>query len=144
MAFLFQHYNFFALWHPEVMLLVIILLVVYFQLLGPLKARFGDDLPETPLLQKIYFVAALLTFYIAMGTPVKLIADDYLFSGHMVQYALLSLVLPPLLLAGIPQWMMNALWKTRFWSRLLRITTNPPFAIIAFNVRLFWCIFSLP
>ncbi len=134
MAYLFQHYNFFALWHPEVMLLVIILAVVYFQLGGPLRERFGDNLPDVPTLQKVYFMAALAVFYLAMGTPVKLVADDYLFAGHMVQYALLSVVLPPLLLAGIPQWMMNALWKTGFWSRVLSVATNPPFAIIAFNV----------
>ncbi|SMC02224.1 putative membrane protein [Sulfobacillus thermosulfidooxidans DSM 9293] len=134
MAFLFQHYNFFALWHPEVMLLVIILLVVYFQLLGPLKHRFGENLPPVPTMQKVYFISALVVFYLAMGTPLKLIADDYLFSGHMVQYALLSMVLPPLLLAGIPQWMIQSLWKTRFWYKVLRVATNPPFAIITFNV----------
>ncbi len=134
MAFLFQHYGFFALWHPEVMLLVIILLVVYFQLLGPLKSRFGENLPEVPVMQKVYFVAAMLVFYAAMGSPIKLVADKFLYSGHMVQYALLSVVLPPLLLAGIPQWMILSLWKTRFWSRVLRVATNPPFAILTFNI----------
>ncbi len=134
MAFLFTHYNFFALWHPEVILLVIILLVVYFQLLGPIKMRFGENLPPVPLIQKIYFIAALVVFYVAMGTPLKLVADKYLFAGHMIQYALLSMVLPPLFLAGVPQWMIQSLWKTRFWYKVLRVTTNPPFAIITFNV----------
>lgn len=134
MKFLFRHYNFFALWHPEVMLLVVILLVVYFQLLGPLKNRFGDNLPPVPTMKKVYFLGALIVFYVAMGTPLKLVADEYLFSGHMVQYALLSMVMPPLLLAGIPQWMINSLWKTRFWYNVLRVATSPPFAIITFNV----------
>ncbi len=134
MAFLFKHYNFFTLWHPEVILLVVILTVIYFQLVGPIKARFGENLPAVPLIQKIYFMAALLVFYVAMGTPLKLVADKYLFAGHMIQYALLSMVLPPLLLAGIPQWMIQSLWKTRFWYKVLRITTNPPFAIITFNI----------
>ena len=134
MTFLFKHYSFFVLWHPEVILLVIILAVVYFQLVGPMRARFGQDTSSVSLAQKIYFISALIVFYVAMGTPVKLIADRYLFAAHMVQYALLSMVLPPLLLSGIPQWMVQSLWKTRFWYKVLRITTNPPFAIITFNV----------
>lgn len=48
------------------------------------------------------YVAGLGVLLIALLSPLEVLGDTYLFSAHMVQHLLLVLVVPPLLLLGIP------------------------------------------
>lgn len=64
------------------------------------------------------FVAGLIALLVALVSPLDTLADTYLFSAHMVQHLLLTLVVPPLLLIGIPG---------QFARRVLRW---PPAAIL--------------
>jgi putative membrane protein len=50
------------------------------------------------------FIGALLLFLLTLTSPVNALADGYLFSAHMLQHLLLLLVIPPLLLLGLPAW----------------------------------------
>src|SRR6266478_4872002 len=52
--------------------------------------------------QRGAFVAGLLTIWVASDWPVHDLAENYLYSVHMVQHMLLTLVAPPLLLIGTP------------------------------------------
>src|SRR5579859_3196416 len=52
--------------------------------------------------QKIYFLSGLLVMFASLNGPIHDLSDDYLFSAHMVQHLLLTLAVPPLLLAGVP------------------------------------------
>ena len=47
-------------------------------------------------------VAVLL---VALVSPLDALGDTYLFSAHMIQHLLLLLVVPPLLILGIPAWL---------------------------------------
>ena len=58
-----------------------------------------------------YFIAGVVVMFLALVSPLDTMADNYLFSAHMFQHLLLSQVVPPLLLLGIP-----AAW----WERVLR------------------------
>jgi cytochrome c oxidase assembly factor CtaG len=49
----------------------------------------------------IYFGAGLVTLYIALLSPLDLLAN-LLFSAHMTQHILMMMVVPPLLLLGLP------------------------------------------
>jgi putative membrane protein len=51
-----------------------------------------------------YFITAVALFYLTLASPVSALADGYLFSAHMLQHLLLLLVIPPLLLLGLPAW----------------------------------------
>lgn len=46
--------------------------------------------------------AGLLLFIVAMMSPLEALANEYLFSAHMAQHILLLLVVPPLLVLGLP------------------------------------------
>lgn len=50
-----------------------------------------------------YFVAAVVIFFLTLASPVDTLADGYLFSAHMLQHLLLLLVIPPLVLLGLPE-----------------------------------------
>ncbi len=58
-----------------------------------------------------YFIAGVVVMFLALVSPLDTMADNYLFSAHMFQHLLLSQVVPPLLLLGIP-----AAW----WESVLR------------------------
>src|SRR6266550_4784408 len=46
------------------------------------------------------FVGALVVLFLALNGPLHNLSDTYLFSAHMAQHLLLTLVFPPLLLYG--------------------------------------------
>ncbi len=49
------------------------------------------------------FGAAVAVFFVALASPVGVLARGYLFSAHMLQHLLLMLAVPPLLLLGLPR-----------------------------------------
>src|SRR5439155_26941879 len=53
------------------------------------------------------FAAALVVMYLALNGPLHNLSDSYLFSAHMVQHLVLTLVFPPLLLYGTPAWVVR-------------------------------------
>ena len=70
----------------------------------------------------IWFGLGLLTFWLALETPIDTISDRYLMSAHMAQHVLLLFVGPPLVLLGLTPGMARAIagvpgvaWLTRPW-----------------------------
>jgi len=72
---------------------------------------------------RIYFAAGLLFLLIALESPIDVGGDNYLFSLHMLQHLLLSMVVPPLLLLGMPTQ----------WLALDRLRIHPLAATLIFN-----------
>ncbi len=50
----------------------------------------------------LYFFGGVTLLLLDLVSPLDAFADGYLFSAHVVQHFLLSLVIPPLLLLGLP------------------------------------------
>jgi cytochrome c oxidase assembly factor CtaG len=50
-----------------------------------------------------WFLLGDLVMLLALISPLDVLADDYLFSAHMLQHMLLVLAVPPLLILGIPR-----------------------------------------
>jgi cytochrome c oxidase assembly factor CtaG len=50
-----------------------------------------------------YFAAALAVAVLTLVSPINALADGYLFSAHMLQHILLLLVVPALLILGLPR-----------------------------------------
>jgi putative membrane protein len=84
--------------------------------------------------QKIYFGSGLLLMFASLNGPLHDLSDDYLFSAHMVQHLLLTLALPPLLLAGVPGWMIRRPLATGFIAPIAQFFTRAPIAFVVFNV----------
>jgi putative membrane protein len=103
--------------------------------LGAIYAWAAHRLQRQPTTaQKIYFVSGLLVMFGSLNGPVHDLSDDYLFSAHMVQHLLLTLAMPPLLLAGVPGWMLRRPLSTRFIAPAARLFTRAPIAFVAFNL----------
>ena len=95
-------------WHNEPYLVggLILLGWLFAILAGPLRERLAPG-ASYPKRQAIKFYAALIIFYLAVGSPLDQIGERYLFSAHMVQHTLLIYAAPVLFLLGIPRWMID-------------------------------------
>jgi putative membrane protein len=69
--------------------------------------------------ETLAFAGALVTLLVVLNGPLHALSDRYLFSAHMVQHLALSLVVPPLLLIGLPAWMIDALARPAWLARAL-------------------------
>ena len=83
-----------------------------------------------------FFAAGVVLLFLTLASPIDYIGENYLFSIHMVQHILLAMVVPPLILLGIPRWMMQ--WTLDFLriGPLVQFITNPVLAFIVFNTAL--------
>jgi putative membrane protein len=79
------------------------------------------------------FAAALATMFVALNGPVDALADDRLFTAHMLQHLLLALVMPPLLLLGTPAWMVRPFLRPRPVRRVAAWVTQPLVAFVVYN-----------
>jgi putative membrane protein len=69
---------------------------------------------------------------LALG-PVDGLADHRLFTAHMAQHMLLCMVMPPLLLAGTPGWMVRPFLRWSPLARLARFLVQPLVAYVLYN-----------
>jgi len=79
------------------------------------------------------FSAALLVLFLALNGPLHNLSDNYLFSAHMAQHLVLTLVFPPLLLYGTPAEVIRPLLRPRWVMVVARVVTRPLAAGIIFS-----------
>ncbi len=79
------------------------------------------------------FAAALVVLFLALNGPLHNLSDSYLFSAHMVQHLVLTLVFPPLLLYGTPAWVVRPLLGPPAVFRVARWATRPLIAGVIFS-----------
>ena len=72
----------------------------------------------------------------ALNGPMHDLSDFYLFSVHMAQHLLLTLVLPPLLIAGLPAWLVEPAVRRAVGRAVGRVLTHPVVAGVLFSVSL--------
>lgn len=113
-------------WHNEPYLVGGLVLIGWFWaiLAGPLRARIapGAAFPRGAAWR---FYASLVTFYLAVGSPLDQIGERFLFSAHMLQHQLLVYPAAILFLLGMPSWMVDLFLRRSALKRLLRFFTNP-------------------
>jgi putative membrane protein len=79
------------------------------------------------------FAAAVACLWVALDWPVGALAAGYLASVHMVQFLLVALIAPPLLLLSVPDGAWARLAQRRGVVRALDRPTRPLIATIVFN-----------
>ncbi|HEX4818837.1 MAG TPA: cytochrome c oxidase assembly protein [Acidimicrobiales bacterium] len=121
--------------HPEVWLLVagIIGFAVYaVKVIGPKAVRDGSPIVTTR--QKLWFVLAVVTMWIAADWPVHDIGERYLYFVHMFQHLLLTMVVAPLFLLATPTWLARLIvGEGWFAGKFIRNLCRPVVAAVLFN-----------
>lgn len=89
--------------------------------------------------QRAAFFSALMIMFLTLNGPLHDLSDGYLFSAHMVQHLILTLVVPPLMIVGTPGWMLRPLLRNRTVFGVARALTGIFACFLIFNVVLaFW------
>jgi len=120
--------------HPDVWLLIAVLVGGYFSLIryvGPQRVEPGE--PVVTSRQKLSFLAGVVVLWIGADWPMHELGEDFLFSMHMVQHTLFSLVAPPLILMGMPKWMLRLPLQKRAALKVARALTRPVVGLVLFN-----------
>jgi putative membrane protein len=106
--------------------------------IGAYRRRHGLGPAPEPWRLACFF-GGLLLLLVSLNGPIHDLSDYYLFSIHMVQHLLLTLALPPLLLAGTPGWLLRPLLRLPGALPVARFLTRPLVAAGLFTVTIiFW------
>lgn len=119
-------------WEPTILLGLALLCGGYLYGVGPLRRKYHWA-AEIDRRQAALFLAGALVILIALASPIDEIGDRYLFSAHMTQHLLLTLIMPPLVLLGIPGWLVKPWLEWRFIDSIARLITKPIPAYLLFN-----------
>lgn len=101
-------------WEPSVVAGCVALSLVYIALV---RKRGFNRAP--------FFFAGVLLLLLDLVSPIDTLADQHLFSAHVVQHFLLALVIPPLILLGIPKSFAPAALR-RPWHRKVECMVGQP------------------
>lgn len=83
-----------------------------------------------------FFSLGILVLVVGATWPIHDLAESRLYSVHMIQHMLFTLVGAPLLLAGTPDWMARALLKPKPIMRAMRVLTKPFVAYVFYTTVL--------
>jgi putative membrane protein len=121
--------------HPEIWLPLGLLLGGYFLAITKWGRTKDSRLVATGK-QKLLFVAGVASLWLSVDWPMDELADHYLFTAHMVQHLVIAFVGPPLLLLGMPVWLLRRLFSPRPVFKAVRVLTRPVTGFLAFNAMI--------
>lgn len=122
--------------HPEVWLLIIGLIVAFVytvRVLGPKVAPEGKIISRR---QITTFSVMILLLWLASDWPMHDIAEEYLYSVHMVQHMVISYIVPPLALLATPEWLFRLLIGNGRTYKVVRFLTRPVVGVLVYNITL--------
>ena len=121
---------------PSIIIGTVLITGLYLYAIGPLRKR---HFPNEPIMtgQTIAFLSGMLIMFLALVSPLDELGDSYLFSAHMIQHLCLTIIGPPLLLLGTPEWMVKKALSNRAIFEVAKVLTYPVVAFALFNVD-FW------
>ena len=121
--------------HPEVWVLVggLVGLYVYaLRTLGPRLVPAGQSVVTSA--QKRWFAIGIVLLWIASDWPMHDIAEEYLYSVHMMQHMLLTFLVPPVMLMATPEWLARIVIGDGPIGRAFLKIARPIPAAVIFNV----------
>lgn len=128
-----QYFSFSDLWSPVNLIVTIILAVVYLGVVGPYRTKLFSESEPVSAGRAVSFLLGLFVYYMAHGGPIDLLGH-LMFSAHMTAMSLAYLVAPPLMLIGIPGWMLRPLLKFSGVKKVIKSITHPMIAVFVFNI----------
>ncbi|MCP5025746.1 MAG: cytochrome c oxidase assembly protein [Actinomycetia bacterium] len=121
--------------HPEVWVLIAGALTLGWfavRVVQPKAVALGGD-PVSGK-QKLWFAGAVALLWIAADYPMHDVAEEELYSVHMVQHMLFAFVVPPMFLLATPRWLFELLIGSGPVGRWIMRLSRPVPAAFLFNV----------
>jgi putative membrane protein len=130
-------------WHPHIDVWALIGAIAVLYALSVRRERARRPGESVVSRAKVLtFAAGVGVMWLASDWPVHDVAEGYLYSAHMVQHLLLTMVTALLLVAGTPAWMARNLLgvspsgRHGALLRIVRSLSKPVFGLIQFNIVL--------
>lgn len=86
--------------------------------------------------QRAAFASGLAVLFLSLNGPLHDLSDAYLFSVHMVQHLVLTMLVTPLLIGGTPGWMLRPALGVPWVLAVAKRVTAPIAAFAIFNLTL--------
>lgn len=122
-------------WDPTIVIGTALIVGLYVYAIGPLRKRHNFEPARKG--QVFAFLLGVGLMFLALVSPLDELGDSYLFSAHMVQHLCLTIVGPPLLLLGTPEWFVKPLLRNKLVFKIAKVLTYPAIAFVLYNAD-FW------
>jgi putative membrane protein len=110
--------------HNSVLIGAFLLGALYLWAVGPLRRKKGWA-PKFPVGRAVTFFVGLVVMLVSLNGPLHDLSDYYLFSIHMVQHLMLTQIMAPLLILGLPAWLVAAIVARPGFARAARFFGHP-------------------
>lgn len=127
-----DQFNFVAIWKPVAMTVTAVIILLYWLTVGRWGKRLSHSEPVL-LRKKLSFTLGVIVIYFAMRGPLSLIGH-LTFTGHMISMSVSYMLAPPLLLYGLPAWLLRPFLQDKAFSIFRRIFLNPIVTLLFFNI----------
>ncbi|HXF57207.1 MAG TPA: cytochrome c oxidase assembly protein [Actinomycetota bacterium] len=118
--------------HLDVVALVVGLEALYLLAVTRLRPQVPGAPAASPR-QLLWFTLGMLSIGAVSVWPVHDVAEDQLLSVHMTQHLVISMVAPPLLLLGMPPWLLRRVLAPLPLRWTVRHLARPVAALVLFN-----------
>jgi putative membrane protein len=128
-----EYFSFRDLWSPWFMLFMMAIIVLYTFVVGPWRYRFAGS-QSVSVLRQLSFAISIILLYLTQGGPLNLLGH-LIFTFHMTNMAVAYILVPPMLIYGIPDWLWRRMFQAKLWSTpVLRLLTNPGVSLAMFTL----------
>lgn len=120
--------------HPDVWAVFTTSLILYWYAvtrIGPRVVRAGETIVTRR--QVVWFCSGVAALWIVSDWPIHEIGEQYLYSVHMFQHLVMMLVVPPMLLLGVPGWLTRWILRPPALASAARALCRPVVAALIFN-----------
>ncbi|MCD9020554.1 cytochrome c oxidase assembly factor CtaG [Cohnella silvisoli] len=136
-----EYFSFSDLWSPMFMLFMMAVVVVYTFVVGPWRHRFAGS-QSVSVLRQLSFIISIVLLYLTQGGPLSLLGH-LMFTFHMTNMAIAYILVPPMLIYGIPDWLWRWMFQAGFWRLpVFRFIMNPIISLASFT--LLFSIYHVP
>ena len=120
--------------HLEIWVLMAALIIGFVyavRVIGPQVAPAGQVVTRR---QVLTFSLMIALMWLSTDWPMHDIAEEYLYSVHMIQHMSLSMFVPPLALLATPEWLFRIIIGDGRVRRAARFLTRPAAAALVYNL----------
>lgn len=126
-----EYFSFADVWSPYFLVFMLAVATLYSFVVGPWRGRF-EGAESVPIGRQLTFYLAMALLYLVQGGPFSLLGH-LMFTFHMTDMAVSYMMVPPMLLYGIPAWLWRAVFRPRIWKPF-KFLTQPLFGLFLFNL----------
>ena len=112
---------------PQVVIPIIAAAAIY------VGAAFASD-QRPRARQQMAFGAAIVLMLLTLTGPLDTYAKGFFFSAYIFQQMILVFMIPPLILLGLPDWMVRPVMTNRYLEPVMRVVTRPLLAFLTFSM----------